>query len=80
METDNKYDSLLVCNIMFMGSQQILLIFCAVGVKENAPRPILFLTEYQAGSNNQKLMKNKYINIQLPFLLFCVVLHQLLHG
>ena len=65
---------------MFMGNQQVLLRLCAVGVKENAPRPTLFLTEYQAGFNNQKLMKSKYINIQLPFLLFCVVLHQLLHA
>ena len=41
---------------MFRHSQHILLNrFCALRVKQNAPQPILFLTEYQAGWHNQKI-------------------------
>ena len=51
---DDKFDSLLVCNIMFRGSQQILLNrFCALALSNPPPPPPppthLFLTEYQAG-------------------------------
>ena len=48
---DDKFDSLLVCNIMFSGSQQILLNrFCALALSTPLlPQPTLFLTEYQAG-------------------------------
>ena len=83
---------------MFRGCQHILLNrLCALGIKQNAPQPTLFLTEYQAGSYNQKINEKytpllhfissfrgssysyKILIIQLPFPLFCVVLHQLLN-
>ena len=48
---DDKFDSLLVGNIMFRGSQQILLNrFCALVLSNPLlPQLTLFLTEYQAG-------------------------------
>ena len=49
---DDKFGSLLVGNIMFRGSQQILLNrFCALVLSNPPllPQLTLFLTEYQAG-------------------------------
>ena len=48
---DDKLDSLLICNIMFSGSQQILLDrFCALAlINPLLPQATLFLTECQAG-------------------------------
>ena len=48
---DDKFDSLLVGNIMFRGSQQILLNrFCALVLSNPLlPQLTLYLTEYQAG-------------------------------
>ena len=47
---------------MFTGNQHILINrFCALDVKQNGPRPTLFLTKYQAEWNNQKLMKNTHL-------------------
>ena len=51
---------------MSRDSQQILLNrFCALGIQQKPPRSNLFLIEYQAGWNHQKLMKNTH--------LFCVL-------
>ena len=75
------FDTLLVCNIMFRGSQQILPNrFCTLSIKQlppsPSPWPALFLTEYQTGKYTSH---RKTFKIQLPFLLLWVILHQLSH-
>ena len=68
---DDEFDSLLVFNIMFRGSQEILhKRFCALGVKKQThpqslsspvPQLTLFLNENQAAWNNINLMENTYL-------------------